>query len=707
MVRQIKPRRALALECLVAFASLLFAGCASDHYITRRPFREHALASTLHYFSPSGPQISDRTQGLLTRYDLAKTYEQAPEKALEQLQQQNLQNPQQLYAIAEVAYILGHRAERQRDGGAALRYYGTALQASYRYLLGPEIADQRNVFDPQFRRAADLYNETLEDALRLLCSDGKEQIKPGESYIIHSGDHELKMRVAMQGKARQKWRPEDFSQFKFVSDYRITDLLHNRHITFGLGVPLIAVHPECNHSDPMKKYYPEGLSFAVTALLRCPSHTEPSELEQPGFIGASGPLPMVGTSMPPKANEVVLELYDPLSENEVNLHNRWVPLETDVTTPLAFFLDTPQFREKNTPTAGLLNPEKGQEARGLYMLEPYDPNRIPVLMVHGLWSSPLTWMDMFNDLRSFPEIRERYQFWFYLYPTGQPFWISAVQLRNDLADAREKLKAKGESEAIDQMVLVGHSMGGLVSRLQTIDSGDDFWKIVSDRPKEELKGDPDDRMKLVSTLYFKPNQAVKRVITIGTPHRGSNFANNTVRWLGRQIITLPTFVRDTGSRLAQANPDYFRNTEILTTTTSFDSLSNKSPIFPVMMRAKTASWTRLHNIVGVVEDERFLSGFTTRGDRIVSYDSAHLEPDQAVSEIVVNADHTTIHTTPEAILEVRRILLEHRDEIDHDGRVAQRDNLPPSNEPSLSIPPDAYTPNMIAPVSNATAEPRR
>ena len=88
-------------------------------------------------------------------------------------------------------------------------------------------------------------------------------------------------------------------------------------------------------------------------------------------------------------------------------------------------------------TEGLLNPNHSQSKRGLYMLEPYDPNRIPVLMVHGLWSSPMTWMDMFNDLRSFPEIRERYQFWFYLYPSGQPFWISATQLRRDLVAMRD------------------------------------------------------------------------------------------------------------------------------------------------------------------------------------------------------------------------------------------------------------------------------
>ena len=121
------------------------------------------------------------------------------------------------------------------------------------------------------------------------------------------------------------------------------------------------------------------------------------------------------------------------------------------------------------------------------MLEPYTPGKIPVLMVHGLWSSPLTWMEMFNDLRSMREIRDNYQFWFYEYPTGQPFWDSAAQLRDDLAKTREVLDPAHAEPALDQMVLVGHSMGGLLSKLQVVDSGDAFWRTVSDEPLEKLK----------------------------------------------------------------------------------------------------------------------------------------------------------------------------------------------------------------------------
>jgi pimeloyl-ACP methyl ester carboxylesterase len=302
------------------------------------------------------------------------------------------------------------------------------------------------------------------------------------------------------------------------------------------------------------------------------------------------------------------------------------------------------------------------------MLEPYDPNRIPVLMVHGLWSSPLTWMDMFNDLRSFPEIRQRYQFWFYLYPSGQPFWISATQLRSDLFAMRQTFDATGQDRAIDNTVLVGHSMGGLISRMQTIDSGDDFWNLVTNQPREKLRGPPEDVNKLVSALDFRPNKSVSRVITIGTPHRGSTLANTTTRWLAGKIIKLPKMAVSTGNRLTRANPGYFRDTRLLTEANAVDSLAPDSPIFPVMLRAKKAKHVRFHNIIGVLDDPPWLAGRGHRGDGVVDYASAQM--DDVESELVIDANHTSIHMTGKTIFEVRRILLEHLQEIDSEDRLA-------------------------------------
>ena len=153
----------------------------------------------------------------------------------------------------------------------------------------------------------------------------------------------------------------------------------------------------------------------------------------------------------------------------------------------------------------------------------------------------MTWMEMFNDLRAIPEIRGRYQFWFYLYPTGQPFWVSAAQMREDLADVRADARpAAAQNRELDQMVLVGHSMGGLgLASCRRWKAATNSGGTVATSRSPTLKADPKIRDGLAETFYFAPNPSVRRVITIGTPHRGSEFAND-LKWLGRKLITLPT-----------------------------------------------------------------------------------------------------------------------------------------------------------------------
>src|SRR5690606_34551497 len=156
------------------------------------------------------------------------------------------------------------------------------------------------------------------------------------------------------------------------------------------------------------RYYAPGMTLPMTAFLRVmPRSTRGAD-----------------------ANHLycVLELYDPLQTDQIDVQGMRVPLETDLTTPLAYSLNDPAFRQTEIATSGLLDPRASQAVQGLYMLAPYNGNKIPVLMVHGFWSSLITWMEMFNDLRGVPEIRDNYQFWFFLYPTGQPFWLAAAQL---------------------------------------------------------------------------------------------------------------------------------------------------------------------------------------------------------------------------------------------------------------------------------------
>ena len=176
-----------------------------------------------------------------------------------------------------------------------------------------------------------------------------------------------------------------------------------------------------------------------------------------------------------------------------------------------------------------------------------------------------------------------------------------------------------------------------------------------------LRGDDTELQRLAAALFFHPNPSIKRVVTIGTPHRGSDYANDATRWLGKKLIKLPNSITDVGNSLIRQNPDTFRNTELLTTTTSIDSLSPESPIFPTMLRAPRAPWVLYHNIIGVISKSNWFGKEESPSDGVVDIESAMM--DDVASEIMVESKHIDIHSKPRAILEVRRILVDHLREL--------------------------------------------
>jgi len=622
------------LLAITLLAVCMTVGCvsSSNKWVALRTTPRNPLTETLGLLTRQGPKPTERTIQLLRRYDLEEDLSSDRAALLARLHELDQQEPRRVnaYAMAELAYVGAKREEQAKHIDQALKLYGSAVLHAYRYLFDDKYGEASNQYDPKFRRACDLYNTALEGTLRIVQSKG--YLRPGTSHVIQTANHKYQLDVQLQS---EDWHNEDFDHFEFVTDYEVHGLRNHYH-NFGLGVPLIAVRRKHDESEPQEEFYPEDLSFPVTAFLRV--KIDPASNTPQGHV--------------------VLELYDPLSQPKIEVAGASVPLETDLSTPLAHTLSQPALDDNRLSTLGLLKPEKAEEVSGLYMLEPFQADKIPVVMVHGLWSSPVTWMEMFNDLRSDPQVRENYQFWFYLYPTGQPFWHSAAEMREDLAHVRQVVDPQNKSPALDQMVLVGHSMGGLVSRLQTIDSGNEFWNTLSERPFAEVDADDDIRAGLARTFFFDPNPAIRRVITIGTPHRGSDFANDTTRWLGRKLIKIPSMIMQGKHQLIARNPDFFRPNAPLNVTTSIDSLVPDSPLLPVLLTAQTGSWVRYHNVIGDAP-KKGVTGWLARGggDGVVSLESAQLE--QAISQIVVPADHGKIHRHPQSILEVRRILMQH------------------------------------------------
>lgn len=584
------------------------------------------------------PPPSDRTQQLLRRYSLMDRYQTDPDYVIGWMRNicRETRNMEEVYALAEIALIRGNWLARIGQEQQAQQMFATAMVHAYQFLFDTRLEVKRNAFDPQFRGICDVYNQSLESILRSLAQT--EGLQNGASYRIGDAEVVFDLRIELQGR----WKAHEFASFELTNDYKMKGISNLYH-TYGLGVPLIAVHGKHDAAELSDEYYPPRLVLPLTAFCEV--------LEEREQAAESGEKQ--------KVQVAVLNLYDPLERTNVLVKDRSVPLESDITTPLAYHLNDPLLNTGVLETLSLFNANLGQDMYGLFMMEPYDPNKIPIVMVHGLWSSPVTWLEMFNDLRANRDLRSNYQFWFYAYPTGQPFWISARQMREDLAALRRDLDPLNEAAALDQMVLVGHSMGGLISRLQTIDSEEDFWQLISKSDFERWDGDEQALEKLQGTFFFEPNEQVKRVITLASPHEGSPLANNLTKWAGQKLFTLPDIITNDFETLARKNAKHVRDRKLLTLSTSIDSLSPDSQFIKVMNSRPLNGQVHFHNIVGNVPNDSFFRkpGVKGAGDGVVALESA-LAID-AESEIEVEAEHQDVHQHPRSILEVRRILLKH------------------------------------------------
>jgi pimeloyl-ACP methyl ester carboxylesterase len=289
------------------------------------------------------------------------------------------------------------------------------------------------------------------------------------------------------------------------------------------------------------------------------------------------------------------------------------------------------------------------------MLQPFQSDKIPVVFVHGLISSPRTWLLMFNDLLGDPQIRERYQFWFFRYPTGNPVLYSASILRDSLEEISSTYDPEGTTPAFNRMVIVGHSMGGLLSKAMVQQSGDLVWGTVFDKPIDDLDIPVEQRAMLERVLFFEPLPFVSRVIFIAVPHRGSEQARMPIVEMVQSIVKPATSLLEltTGTLL-----NLFRDTastqEILSKRipTGVDSLRPDNPMLQTLVEIPIDPHVTYHSIIGNHEAADTPGGT----DTVVPYESAHLEG--VASEKIVQSDHG-VHAHPVAIEEVKRILREH------------------------------------------------
>jgi pimeloyl-ACP methyl ester carboxylesterase len=598
---------------------ILGTGCSNPIAATRVAPREayrRSLGSAL-----SHDVLTSDTRLVLRRYNLEQEFEAEPAVALRYLHDQCCVDDRHdiLYALAELSYFHAEHLQRTRDikpwiPKPAADYFLSSALYAYMYLLS---SDERiSPFDTRYHVACDLYNQALARGL----NPHKHTNGPVQ---LRSGSRELPQ-GPIQIEFHHDRFPYDIEQFDVFlpADQFVVRGLSLRNQRAGIGAPLIGVM----HPDAQK---PFALRVPGTVLLRFDGDAKD---------WTAGRL------------KVSLELYSGFNKTFVELAGHQVPLRTDTTAPLAHTMN-----ESVVWSIGVAQFFSGHQTikTAVYPNQPYQFGRIPVVFVHGTLSSPVWWAEMWNTLSADPVLSERCQFWNYIYNTGNSLPFSAANFRDALTNILHEVDPEGKDPALRQMVIIGHSQGGVLAKMASCDPGAQLWNELCAKSPDEMELTPQQRVAIDRFFLFKPLPFVSRVVFIATPHRGSFLAKSWVRKLAARTIKLPSdLVRVTHDLLTLGDqlklPPEFRKT----VPTSVDGMSPKNEVLLCLAKIPPAPGVKAHSIIAVKRNG-WLRG---RNDGVVQYTSAHV--DYAESERVVNSFHTC-QDKPETIEEVRRILIEH------------------------------------------------
>ncbi len=467
---------------------------------------------------------------------------------------------------------------------------------------------------PADRQAQEDYNFAVSRIFGILHREGLE---PWKKPLACPGTTRT-WNFSIDGDSKPGRNPSDF-------DIRPADTLHfrgslvnKRVLKEGIGAPLV-VESKAAEPGKIEKFEVRRISYGMTGVVK--------------FDGS----------------KCAGSFFDPLAIEDIPFAGHTHPLAADFTAPLALALASQDIRRKELD--GLFRPAEFEEQARLALLQPYDPERIPVLCIHGLGDSQATWAPLIQTLRGDPFIRKNYQFWFFSYPTGFPYPLSASVLRRRL-DAINKHHPDHK-----EIVVIGHSMGGMIARTLITDSGMKLWSAIYDKPPEEIPFSPETRKVMSESLIFKPRPDISRVIFASASHRGSNVASNFLGRLGSRIIGAPAdLLPDEPEVLTLARPNT-TGANLRRMPNSIDFLKPDNRFVSTLAAIPTAPGIPYHSIIG----DRGRGGnldhrWRVSTDGIVPYWSSHLEGAQ--SELVIPSHHWT-NQHPQGIAETGRILREH------------------------------------------------
>lgn len=609
---------------LVFLLPLLLAACAAPVTVERvdpRSVHRELTANVLTVGEESGA-----SRNVLYRWDLTERFESDPEGALAQLHAAvagGRAGRDELFTLAELSFLHAERTGKQE-------YYLAAAVYAYALLFPNGAADPLYPVDPRLRVAADLYNRGLTSGF---ASADRSVIElRGGTWALPFGE----LTVELDPKWL-RWGDRRLVNFVPVAELEVRGL-RERYRRPGIGAPLAAGTAAFIPDTKLRDFVGRATKVPVTALLR---------LDDPRRALAAGRI------------TGALEIYDGYTNDVVEIDGESVPLEVEPSAAFASTLSESAIWDWELRgflvgdlLKGFVVASKAGEARAqLLFMQPYRRGRIPVVFVHGTASGPGRWADMMNSLENDPWLRTRFQYWFFYYDTGNPITYSADVLRLSLRVIVEQLDPNGDDAALRQMVIIGHSQGGLLAKMTAIDSGTRLWDTVSQRPLDDLILRDETREQLRRTLFLQPLPFVRRVIFIATPHRGSYEAGS---WIAQQIAgfaSLPKGFVDVMKDLVTGNPSAV-TLSLGGLPRSINDMTPGKPFVQTLASIPVVPGVTTHSIIAVSGDHPLAED----DDGIVKYTSAHL--DDVESELVIHSGHS-VQGHPLAIAEVRRILYLH------------------------------------------------
>lgn len=613
------------LVALVALAAL-FGACAAPVGVRRvdpLSVQRSLTANVLSTGWPSAPSLQ-----LLTRLGESDRFFEDPAGVLAELRGGLPAEgaDDRVFALSELSFF--HAMESGRR-----EYYLAAALYAYALLFPGTAAEQRlQESDPRLRLAYDLYNRALTEALAVE-GDGELRLAAGEMTLPWG-----RLLVELD-EGELEWAGYSLASFMPAADFAVRGL-RNRYRWPGIGAPLVAGLGEADKSRT-ERVVPGGdrivvaMKVPVTVFLRIPEARR--QILEADVHGS-------------------LEIFSLEDGSTVEVDGHQVPLELETSSSLAYTLDRSPLWDFELMgfLQGAFRPvQMDRKSDGLFFLRPYRPGRIPVVLVHGTASSPARWAELVNELENDPQISPHFQIWLFTYNSGNPIGYSGAKLRRALNNTVAQLDPNGEDEALHRMVVIGHSQGGLLTKLTAIHSGNRFWDAISSKPFDEMKMDDETRAFISELVFFDPVPSVRRVVFVATPHHGSYLAGFTiVQRLAERLIALPTDLVGHSVDFVTQNQEALALRSVGRGVTSIDQMSPSNPVLAVLASIPVAPEIAANSIIPVQTDGPIEDG----NDGVVEYRSAHIAGVE--SELVVRSGHST-QAEPATINEIRRILLAH------------------------------------------------